>query len=115
MHASRLGQRDLACKSNFTTTRVSMHLPARGDGSHLQTPAQTKHWNAASKQFAHYVDLTKRFRFTFINVQRRAGDGQAVVGVEITRRSGGRVCRSKQVYLGVGRKEAQDPRIALCV
>ena len=49
------------------------------DCRNLQAPTGAESRHAARKEFAHEFDLPERFRFAFVDIERRTGHRDAVV------------------------------------
>jgi hypothetical protein len=113
MIVTRRRQRDLACEGDLPSGRVQSDFPAGGHGRELQAPARTEHWNAACKDLANKVDLPQGRDVALIDIQRRAGDRCAIVGVERLRRGPVAVRRHTDVDDRVGRNPAQHGYVTL--
>jgi hypothetical protein len=87
MRAAGLGRPDVAGDANLAAFGIAQHFAARRGGRDLQAPAGTEQWRARGEDGAGEIDLARDRRAAVVEVQRRAGDENAVVGFQ-PRRAG---------------------------
>src|SRR5580693_7414529 len=82
MFPSGLGQDDAPRKAEFSAARIGAHLASgRRDGD-LQPPATSEERDTRFKYSPRELHLTRDRRAAVIDVERRTGDGDAVVAAE---------------------------------
>ena len=82
MLAAGLGQPDGAAEADLAALGILADAAAGGDRQHLQPPAASEHRRAGIEHGARQLDLPGHRRGVVIDVQARAGDGDAVVAFE---------------------------------
>ena len=82
MLAPGFGQADAAAEADLAALRILAHAAAGRRGDHLQAPAGAEHRRSGRQRRAHQVDLADHLGAAVIDVQRGAGDGDAVIAFE---------------------------------
>src|SRR5262249_25644207 len=82
MFAARFGQSYAAPETDFTSFRIFSHTTAGRRGNHLQTPARTEYRGTGFQCRAHQFDLAHTLRTAIVDMQARAGDGDAVIALQ---------------------------------
>src|SRR4051812_39600985 len=73
---------DAAAKADLAAVRIFPHHAAGGGNNDLETPARAEQRRACGERRAYKIDLADNGGAALINVQRRAGDGDAVVALK---------------------------------
>ena len=100
MLAAGFGELDAAAEADLAALRILAHHAAGGDGQHLQAPAASEHRRVGLEHRLGKLDLLHHRRAALIDVQRGAGDGDAVVAFERL--------AVRQVDAGIGREADVD-------
>ncbi len=76
------GETDGAAEPELASLRVAPDAAAGGGGQELQSPTAAEHRRAGAEQGADEIDLTDDLRPALIDMECRAGDGDAVIAFE---------------------------------
>ena len=82
MGAARLRGRDVARKADLAAERVLPHLAAGRDRPDLDAPAGAEGRRAGGVDRPHELDLTRHRRRQVVDIERRPGEDDPVIGLE---------------------------------
>jgi hypothetical protein len=107
-----LRQRDASSDPDLAALRIGAHRAACRDSHDLQAPAAAEQRRLRLQHFARKLDLPGDLRPAIINIQRRAGDRDAVIALEpADRQVRAGIGRIADVHDGTGQQFAQQFRI----
>ena len=112
MLAAGFGEPDAAAEADLAAFRIFAHAAAGRRGDHLQAPAGAEQRGSGGERRAHQIDLPRHRRPAVIDVQRGAGDGDAVIARErlALGQRGARIARMAGVHDRARQQLAQQIR-----